>query len=568
MKMVDSLLEILNDLSENIESTEQSPYEIALMNKRKHLKALKKKRWYKKNIKAIDDNLFDIVLPQEDAQHPPEEPLMDDDIFQNLRKSSKNDADFYEDDIDFEDSVNFDIEENIKSKSIAVFDKSEVKEKNKVVPARVSTNFMSTGKTPSLFECEQNLLSKLNIMNINGKLFYFNNKCYDPADKDKIIMLYRDRVDEKVNLTSTLHNYLQLEKFLITDSSLYREDDGYSLRLAVLNNCVYDVEKRRKLRHSPDIPVFSYIDANFINNPSCPYFDQFLKDTFHNNPILIKRVWMMLGYLFMQTNEAKAFFHMGEAPNSGKSLLGNFVQSVFPEKYVSNVPLHEFNSRFGPVRLVGSAVNISLDLPSTTLKSQAVSKIKMLTGGDYINVEEKCQPIFKYRNRAKLLFASNFPIRLYEDDDAFWNRLVYIPFDVSIPTEKQDRTLVHKFKKEKDSIVTKALYYAHELIKNDFIFPSTSDIDARIRQWKVQPVPTIDYFLKECCTINDEFKGELVSNLHSEYQKYCLSKEYNPKGISEFKQYLEKTIGLTHTKIRDGCENPRSAFRGIKLNSK
>ena len=540
------------------------------MNKRKHLKALKKKRWYKNNIKAIDNSLFDIVLPQEDAQHPLEEPLIDDDFFLRLNKSSGESVSSYKDNVDFSDLICEAINERADSDSEAsdLSDNSEVKERNKAVPVPTSSSVVSSRKNPSLFECGLSLLNKVDIINVCEKLFYFNGKCYEPADKNRIIMLYRDRVDEKVNLISSMNNISQLEKFLLTDSSLCRDDYGEPLRLAVLNNCVYDVENRRKLRHSPDILVFSYVDANFISNPSCPYFDGFLKETFHNNPILIKRVWMMLGYLLMQTNEAKVFFHMGEAPDSGKSLLGNFIQSIFPEKHVSNVPLHDLNSRFGPIRLVGSAVNISLDLPSTKIKSYAVSQVKLLTGGDHINVEEKCQPIFKYRNRAKLLFASNFPIRLYEDDDAFWNRLVYIPFDVSIPTEKQNRTLVHKFKKEKDSIVTKALYYAHEIIKNDFIFPSTSDIDARIRQWKVQPVPTIDYFLKECCTINDEYKGELVSNLHSEYQKYCLSKEYNPKGMSEFKQYLEKTIGLTHAKIRDGCENPRSAFRGIKLNSK
>lgn len=423
----------------------------------------------------------------------------------------------------------------------------------------------TTKGLPPLCECSKSLLNRVRIINNDDKLYFFNGKCYDPVGKYDIAKLYREKVDDKIGSSSSMYNIFQLEDFMLSDPSICIEDMNYNLRIAVLKNCIYDVEKRQKCHHTSDIITFSYIDADFVDDPYCPYFDKFLKNVFQNDSILIERMWQILGYLFMQTNEAKSFFFMGEASDSGKSLLGNFIQSLYPKQYVSNIPLHDFNTRFGSVRLVGSAINISLDLPAAKLKDSAVSKIKMLTGGDYINVEEKCKPIFKYRNRAKLLFASNFPISLYEEDDAFWNRLVYIPFDISVPPEKQDRTLADKFMNEKDSIVSKALIHARTLIKNDFIFPSTSDIDARIRQWKVQDIPSVDYFLEKYCVINSEYKGELVAKLYYAYEHYCQNEDYAPKSRIEFKKYLEKNVGLKHFKMRDGGENPQSAFKGIKL---
>lgn len=248
----------------------------------------------------------------------------------------------------------------------------------------------STKGLPPLYECSKNLLNRVRIINNDDKLYFFNGKCYDPVGKHDIAKLYREKVDDKIGSSSSMYNIFQLEEFMLSDPSICIEDMNYNLRIAVLKNCIYDVEKRQKCHHTSDIITFSYIDADFVDDPYCPYFDKFLKNVFQNDSILIERMWQILGYFFMQTNEAKSFFLMGEAPDSGKSLLGNFIQSLYPKQYVSNVPLHDFNTRFGPVRLVGSAINISLDLPATKLKDSAVSKIKMLTGGDYINVEEKC----------------------------------------------------------------------------------------------------------------------------------------------------------------------------------
>ena len=175
----------------------------------------------------------------------------------------------------------------------------------------------------------------------------------------------------------------------------------------------------------------------------------------------------------MQTLEAKVFFIMGEAPDSGKSLLGNFIESLFPTEYVSNIALTDMNKGFSVAPIAGSAINISLDLPSAKLNAVAVSKLKMLTGGDTLNINQKYEKEYRYENRAKLVFASNFPIGLIENDNAFWNRLVYLPFTKSIPKEEQDRELLKKLQKEKNAIVSKALLYAKKLIDADFQFPTT-----------------------------------------------------------------------------------------------
>lgn len=69
--------------------------------------------------------------------------------------------------------------------------KTEVREK----PAPTATNPIKSKESPSLFECGQNLKNKVRIINLNDKLFFFNGFCYEPADKNDILILYRQTVD-------------------------------------------------------------------------------------------------------------------------------------------------------------------------------------------------------------------------------------------------------------------------------------------------------------------------------------------------------------------------------------
>ncbi len=416
----------------------------------------------------------------------------------------------------------------------------------------------------SLYDYANALKKRVNLVCINDKIFYHNGYCYIPIDKKSIIKLYRQKVDYTLHYASSMSRIKSLYDLLITDPDIEAEDPG-NLKLCTLRNGIYDPINDTLHSHTPEIITFSYINANLINKPNCPYFEKFLSETFDDNEILIERVWQMLGYIMIHTDEGKCFFVMGEAPNSGKSLLGNFICQLFPREHVSNVALNNFNARFSLIRLVGAAVNVSLDLPSSKLKPTDVSNLKMITGGDYINVEEKCQPCFSFKNRAKFVFASNFPIYLSEDDEAFWNRLIYIPFNKSIPPELQDKDLLNKFIKEKDSIVTKALYHVRTLVKNKFVFPSTIEIEQKITQFRRIPIPTVDKFIEEKCEISSEFKGESVQKLYDSYNDFCYDKGFTPDSYNLFSVKFRTIAGVEHAKMRFGGSNPLSAFRSVKL---
>ena len=418
---------------------------------------------------------------------------------------------------------------------------------------------------PSLAECAEALLQKITIINYGNHLYYYNGRYYQQINDMDVLTLYRDYVDKKIGGEKTVSRIGQLYKFLLSESKLKKESIPMNLPMAVLENGIYDIVKQKLYRHTSKVITFSCINAKYVEDEKCPVFEQFLSDVTGNDEVLIERLWMFLGYVLMQTVEAKSFFIMGLAPDSGKSVLGNFIESLFPRECVSNIALNDLNKNFSLAPIVGSAVNISLDLPSSRLNADAVSSLKMLTGGDVVTINEKYVPKFSYSNRAKFIFATNNSISLAEQDRAFWNRLVYLPFNYTVPKKKQDRCLQRRLDKEKNAIVSKALGKARKLLKNNFVFPTTPSIERQVREWQGLENPTIDGFVDEYCVLGKEYAGETVERLYCVYEQYCYDSGYEPRSRTIFKNYLENTFNLKHTKMRLGAENPRSAFKGIAI---
>ena len=152
---------------------------------------------------------------------------------------------------------------------------------------------------------------------------------------------------------------------------------------------------------------------------------------------------MALGYLLVEPAREKFFFIMGYARDSEK-VYGAIVQKLFPEEAISNLSLRELGGKFETESLLDARINISLDLPRERLDVSAVSKLKRITGGDGVEIQRKNQRSKKLHRRIKFLFASNFPLEIEGEDEAFFKRVVYLPFTHSIPDDEQDPNLEKK----------------------------------------------------------------------------------------------------------------------------
>lgn len=159
------------------------------------------------------------------------------------------------------------------------------------------------------------------------------------------------------------------------------------------------------------------------------------------------------------TGEHALFFFYGTGAN-GKSVFLNTLAAVLGD-YATNASMDTFietRTDRHPTDLAalrGARLVTSIEVENG--RRWAESKIKSLTGGDKISARFMRQDFFEYRPQFKLLIAGNHKPGLRDIDEAMHRRLHLVPFTVTIPPEKRDKSLCEKLLAEKDFILQWAI---------------------------------------------------------------------------------------------------------------
>lgn len=425
-------------------------------------------------------------------------------------------------------------------------------------------------KTQYIVGMTGELNKRVSIISYGNALYYHNGYYYAYLDAEHLIRLYREHVDYELNYESSLYGYKDLYECCVTDPKLQRSEAENEPIYAPLQNGIFDLEKQRLYPHSPDRLTFTCIKAKYDPKAKCPMFDSFLFWVTHGNPQLLERFWMALGSLFIYPTRGKFFIFMEGVSNSGKSVLGNFCQRLYPKESVSNIRLRTMKENFGLMRLLGAVINFELDMPNTKLNAEVVSRLKQITGGDSIDVPRKYLSSVTLERQIKFVFASNHPLCLDGEDDAFEKRIVYLPFDRAVPDDQQDPYLGDKIWAERNAIVTKALHYARKLVQLNYIFPKIPQVDSAEYVVQNSSIKSAGQFVQESCERCDPDVVTALEDLYNAYLDFCKEKDVWACSRSAFKETLTM-MELEHTRSR--CpgndmivrKNPVSAFRGIRL---
>ena len=433
----------------------------------------------------------------------------------------------------------------------------------------------STQKKLSIVELEKELISRTPFVVINDLVYHYDENAhyYKLVDQDDVIGLYRYYIDPALNDAPNLRCFNDLYRCIKTDPSLKRTIDFEQETYCPLQDGIYFFHNGQICRedHSPKHITFTCLKASRIppkktqeeRRATCPSFIKFIEDTSGNDEDVRDRILMALGYLLVDTKRGKFFFLAGFKPNTGKSLLFNFIQRLYPQDSVSNLPVGDLGGRFESEALLHSRINISLDLPQEPLSASAVAKLKQITGGDTVEVQRKGKTSKKLDHPVKLVFASNSRLRLKKYDKAFWNRLIYLPFENTVTNE--DPELSEKFWNERDGIVSLLLLYAKKLEDLDYKFPEILEDSTKFPISK-NPVDFVQNFIDDCCeTGNSDFYC-LISKLKHVYKQYCFMNCFPTCSRTEFNDYLE-SIGIYQLRLHypTPMDETQRLFHGIKL---
>ena len=286
-------------------------------------------------------------------------------------------------------------------------------------------------------------------------------------------------------------------------------------------------------------------------NDSPNYTREFFSRISGKDETLVARIYEMIACILVPDPSVKKFFLLEGLPDTGKSVLGNFIKSFFPAENVASLDLARLGDKYSSSMLPGAYLNVSMDLPNSTISVKSIAMLKMLTGDDDITVEPKFQNAYSYRNRCRFLFASNHHIRLAEEDQAFINRLVLIPFKYTIPPEAQDPNLLEKLKAERSVVANVAIRnYYPDLKRRNFKFSGQGE--ARFNPVVYYPdryvnsqKRIIQEFADNCCHITGNSDDwTYTSEIYRSYMDFCKKKNLEATSdIRQFSRWLKELLG-------------------------
>lgn len=341
--------------------------------------------------------------------------------------------------------------------------------------------------------------------------------------------------DKRLFINQYYYNPIQpwlMPKYLVPNLALQyyqlpkMQSDIFNDAIEMYNNSLqtavqlWDDFYQAYYKYSPQTYTFNNL-LNILFNTPTPTADKFFAEIANGNNAIIERIYQMIGCILVPGNEAKAYFLFHGPSNSGKTVLGNFLEGYFPSGKVTSLDIKRLGSQFLPDSLSSSCLNLSMDLPSGKLSAGSVAVLKMLTGDDLITQEVKFKDAKPYRGRCKFVFSTNADLEMQEYDEAFLNRTICIPFEKSIPKDKQDLKLLSKLEEERAGITAKALACYYFLRANNFKFSGSDSIKPKVK-YRMNPNETIEQFADEMCIFTYNQTDKVATkDLHASYLEFC-----------------------------------------------
>lgn len=415
------------------------------------------------------------------------------------------------------------------------------------------------------------LLCRTIIRQFNGKFYFFDGKVFKFIPEDQLGSFIHIQLFELVQMDGSAQLIKSVISLLRTHPSvqIYQTTDNPD-QLYFLN-CALQISTGLQRPVDPKIDFFTtYIPVEYPKDQSavCPLVDQFLSTCFGGNEILIETAWEMIGYLLTCDMSAKCFFVLVGVGNSGKSVLCRLIGNLFSPGSVSYASLDQLKGRFGLHILQDGRINICGELPFGRIGHEVVGLLKGAVGNDILMSEQKfCDPQ-KLNPTCKFLFASNFALQIAGADDAFWNRVVVLPFSFAIPPEQQDKNLLDKMMLEAPGLILKAIEAFRRLRERNYIFPighDSSQFNNRVFSY-ISEAETVEMFVNKCC----EFAADCFTpsaQLYAAYAAFCTHHHLSP--ISDCNQFSRKLNGLCGSRISGTKQRvdgkPTNGYRGIRL---
>jgi len=303
-------------------------------------------------------------------------------------------------------------------------------------------------------------------------------------------------------------------------------------------------------------------NVSFDPNAACPRWLKFLDEIFAGNADVISFVQRIVGYsLTGETSEQCLFVLFGNGAN-GKSvflriihaLLGDYAMQAVPDTFME---AHRGTSATNDLaRLRGARLVSASEPDEDCILAEGV--VKQLTGQNKVTCRFLYQEFFEYLPQFKILLATNHKPEVKGGDYAIWRRLHLIPFEVTIPPERQDKTLAEKIiGDELPGVLTWALHGLAAWRDGGLVPPAAVVVATKAYR---EDMDIIGDWIDQDCEVSPDLPFARTSKLFESYKGFCEGQQIRPLNARQFGRKLAER-GF---KARKGTAGTRG-FCGIDV---
>ena len=289
----------------------------------------------------------------------------------------------------------------------------------------------------------RDMLVRSTLCYLNEELHFFDGRSYVPVSLRRATSMLGNLLHDMGVGASDIRRIGDMP-FLVLEERRYAIDSGK----VCFENCVLDVRSGKVLpfgreHHTDYVRPFPYSD-----DVRCPMWRRFLDEVLPDaDEQSCLQEFFGMCYLDRGVYSVEKFAMFLGSGSNGKSVVFDVMKSVIGKEYVSFLDPTQLLDAKNLIEVDGKRLNFAPDIRKSAsfdsaLKAlssgQEVTGWEMYKGGKVV----KCPP---------LVFAMNELPRFRDVTSAFFRRVLLFSFDVTIPEERQDKSLASRIVRDESA---------------------------------------------------------------------------------------------------------------------
>jgi putative DNA primase/helicase len=304
-----------------------------------------------------------------------------------------------------------------------------------------------------------------------------------------------------------------------------------------VNNGVLDLRTGDLRSHRRQDLMTRFAPVRYDPEATCPTWLAFLDRIMNGNQNLIQFLQRAIGYTLTGSARERVLFMLHGGGANGKStlletistLLGDYAKSTRAETLL--VKTYDGGIPNDLAALKGARFVSTSETEDGKRLAEAL--VKALTGGDTISARFLRGEFFTFRATFKLWLATNHKPTIRGSDNAIWDRIKLIPFEIRIPDEEQDKELPAKLQLEQPGILAWAIRGCLDWQR---LHGLGEPLEVRVATANYrQDMDVVATFIEDCCVAANGAQVP-AKQLYDAYRSWCEQSGERP--------VTQKTFGL------------------------